>query len=64
MHDVGTDVHSLLGSATQSDSTDPLGDYNTCLRQLFDRHASLVTRTVTDCASAPWMTLDIKQAKV
>ena len=62
MHGFRTDVHSLLGSATQSDSTDPLGVYNTCLRQLLDRHAPLVTRTVTDRTSAPWMTLEIKQA--
>ena len=59
-----TDVHNLLGSATQSNSTDPLGVYNTCLRQLLDRHAPLVTRTVTDRMSAPWMTLEIKQVKV
>ena len=64
MHDFRTDVHNLLGSATQSNSTDPLGVYNTCLRQLLDRHAPLVTRTVTDRTSAPWMTLEIKQAKV
>ena len=64
MHDFKTDVHNLLGSATQSNSTDPLGVYNTCLRQLLDRHAPLVTRTVTDRTSAPWMTLEIKQAKV
>ena len=64
MHDFRTDVHNLLGSATQSDSTDPLGVSNTCLRQLLDRHAPLVTRTVTDRSSAPWMTLEIKQAKV
>ena len=64
MHDFRTDVHNLLGSAAQSDSADPLGVYNTCLRQLLDRHAPLVTHTVTDRASAPWMTLEIKQAKV
>ena len=64
MHDFRTDVHNLLGSATQSDSTDPLGVYNICLRQLLDRHAPLVTRTVTDCTSAPWLTLEIRQAKV
>ena len=28
MHDFRTDVHNLLGSATQSDSTDPLGVCN------------------------------------
>ena len=60
---IRTDVHNLLRSATQSDSTDPLGVYNTCLRQLLDRHAPLVTRTVTDRTSAPWMTLEIKHAK-
>ena len=64
MHDFRTDVHNLLGSATQSNSGDPLGVYNTCLRQLLDRHVPLVTHTVTDRTSAPWMTLEIKQAKV
>ena len=64
MHDFRTDVDNLLGSATQSNSTDPLGVYNTCLRQLLDRHAPLVTRTVTDRTSAPRMTLEIKQAKI
>ena len=64
MHDFRTYVHNLLASATQSNSTHPLGVYNTCLRQLLDRHAPLVTRTVTDRTSAPWMSLEIKQAKV
>ena len=63
MRDFRTDVHNLLESATQSNSSDLLGVYNTCFLQLFDRHAPLVTRTVKDCASAPWMTLEIKQAK-
>ena len=60
MHDFRTDIHN----ATQSNSTDPLGVYNTSLRQLLDSHAPLVTRTVTDRTSAPWMTLEIKQAEV
>ena len=64
MHYFRTDVPNLLGSATQSDSTDPLSVYNTCLRQLLDRHAPLVTRTVTDRTSAPWVALEIKQANV
>ena len=59
MHDFRTDVHNLLGSATQSNSTDRIGIYNTCLRQLLDRHAPLVTRTVTDRPSVPWMALEI-----
>ena len=37
MCDFRTDVHNLLGSATQSNSTDSQGVYNTCLRQLLDR---------------------------
>ena len=53
MRDFRTDIPNLLGSATQSDSTDPLGVYNTCSRQLLDRHAPLVKRTVTDRTSAP-----------
>ena len=36
MHGFRTDVHNLLGSATQSKSADPIGVYNTCLRQLLD----------------------------
>ena len=64
MNDFRTDAHKLLGSATQSDSTDPLGVYNTCLRQLLDHHTPFVTRTVTDRTSAPWMTLETKQARV
>ena len=64
MHDFRTDVHDLLGSATQSNSTGPLGVYNTYVRQLLDRHAPLVTRIVMDRTSAPRITLEIKQAKV
>ena len=64
MHGFRTDVHNLIGSATQSDSTNPLGVYNTCLCQLLHRHVPLITRAVTDSTSAPWVTLEIKQAKV
>ena len=64
MHEFRTDVHNLLGSATQSNSTNPLGVYNACLRQLLNRHAPLVTLTVTDRTSSPGMTLEIKQTKV
>ena len=49
MHEFRTDIHNLLGSATQSDSTNPLGVDNTCLRQLLDRHVPLcdvLSRTV------------------
>ena len=53
MHVFRTDVHNLLGSATQSNSTDPLSVYNTCLRQWLNCRAPLVARTVTDRTSAP-----------
>ena len=58
MHVFKTDVYNLLGPATQSNPTDPLGVYTTCLCQLLDRRAPLVTRTATDRTSAPWMTLE------
>ena len=60
-----TDVHYLLESATQSNSTNPLSVYkNTCLLQLLDRHTPLVTSTVTDRTSAHLMTMEIRQATV
>ena len=59
-----TDIRNVLESATQSESADPLSVYNTCLYQVLDHHAPLVTRTVTDRTSAPWMTLEVRQAKV
>ena len=52
------DVHNLLDSATQSNAVDPLNVYATCLRQLFDRYAPLVT------VSDRGMTLKLKQAEV
>ena len=64
MHVLRTDVYNLLGPATQSNSVDPLSVFSTCLRQLLDCHATLVTHTVTDHTPAPWMTLEIKQASV
>ena len=59
-----TDLRNVLESTTQSDSADPLSVYNTRLRQVLDQHAPLVTRTVTGRTSAPWMTMEVKQAKV
>ena len=64
MYAFRTDLRNVLECATQSESADPLSMYNTCLRQALDHHAPLVTRTVTDRTSAPWMTLEVKQAKV
>ena len=62
MHVFWTDVPNLLGSATQSNSTDP-SVFIARLHQLLDRHARLVSHTVTDGMPAPWMTLEIKQAR-
>ena len=53
MHVFRTDVRNVLESTTQSDLADPLSAYNTCLRQVLDHHAPLVTCTVTDRTSAP-----------
>ena len=64
MYAFRTDFRNVLECATQSESADPLSVYNTCLHQALDRHAPLVTRTVTDRTSAPWITLEVKQAKV
>ena len=66
MHDFRTDVHHLLGSATQSNSADPLGVCNTFMPAACPQCPSCHTycRTVTDCTSVSWMTLEIKQAKV
>ena len=58
-----TDHCNILESTTQSDSAVALSVYNTCLHQVLDHHAPLVTRTVTYRTSAPWMTLKVKQAK-
>ena len=64
MHVFRTDLRHVLESTTQSDLADPLSVYSTCLRQVLDHHAPLVTRTVTDRTSAPWMTLEVKHTKV
>ncbi|GFS04791.1 ATP-dependent DNA helicase [Elysia marginata] len=37
--------------------------YNSELKYLLDRHASIKSRSVTSRPSAPWMSLEIKQAK-
>ena len=64
MYAFRTDLRNVLEFATHSETADPLSVYNTCLHQALDHHAPLVTRTVTDHTSAPWMTLEVKQAKV
>ena len=64
MYAFRTDLRNVLESTAQSESADLLSVYNTCLRQTLDHHAPLISRTVTDRTSAPWMTLEVKQAKV
>ena len=49
---------------SQLKDNDLLINYNTCLRKLLDSYAPLCTRTVTDRPSAPWMSDDIKAAKL
>lgn len=44
-------------------SPDLTNAYNTTLRELLDKHAPVVTRTVTDRPSAPWLTEEIKKLK-
>ena len=64
MHGFRKHLRNILQSDTQSDSADTLSVYSTCLRQLLGHHAPLNSRTVTDRMSAPWMTLEVKPAKV
>ena len=56
-----TDVLSAFPAV--SGAADAVSAFNACLRELLDKHASLVTRRLTDRMSAPWMTQEIKQAK-
>ena len=63
MHVFRTYVHIALKSAAQSDSADSLGICDTCLPQLLDYHARLIT-TETERTSAPWITLQVKEAKI
>ncbi|GFR68477.1 reverse transcriptase-like protein [Elysia marginata] len=42
---------------------DKVEAFNTITTNIFDKHAPLKTRTVTDKPAAPWMTATIKEAK-
>lgn len=64
LFDFKTDICTLFESTAQSGSADPLDVYNTSLHKLLDQHAPLVTRTLTNRTSAPWMTLEVKAAKI
>ena len=64
MHVFRTDLRNVLESTTQSDPADPLSVYNTCLSQVLDHHAPLVTCKVTDSTSAPRMTLEVNRPRL
>ena len=64
MYALRTDLRNVLESATQSEWAGPLSVCNTCLHLALDHYAPLVSRTLTDRTYAPWMTLEVKQAKV
>ena len=49
--------------ALQLDSSDLLHSYNSGLREVLDKHAPLRHRRITDRPSAPWLTVQIKEAK-
>ena len=57
-NDIKEQVHLINSSTSNKVET-----YNNVLEKLIDKHAPLRSRTVTDRPSAPWMTLDVKQAK-
>ena len=58
------DVKSLVESdIADCPDSELLDGYNSGLRNLFDRHAPLTPRRVTNRPSAPWMTDDVKAAK-
>ena len=49
--------------ALQLNSSDLLHSYNSGLREVLDKHAPLRHRRITDRPSAPWLTVQIKEAK-
>ena len=58
----GADVRRLVESI--QGSTDRVQTFTDTMCELLNLHAPFKQRTVTDRPSAPWMTLDIKQAKI
>ena len=49
--------------ALQLDSSDLLHSYSSGLREVLDKHAPLRPRRITGRPSAPWLTVQIKEAK-
>ena len=58
-----TDVSQVASSLAECPDCELLEELNTSLRNVLDRHAPLVTMTVTACLSAPWFTKEVKAAK-
>ena len=48
---------------SQPGPSDVCTHYTTCLKTLLDSHAPLITRSVPNRPSAPWMSNDIKTAR-
>ena len=59
-----TDVSQVASSLAECPDCELLEELNaSLLRTVLDRHASLITRTVTARPSAPWITEEVKVAK-
>ena len=58
-----TDVSQGASSLAECPDRELLEELNAPLRNVLDRHAPLVTRTVTARLSAPWITDEVKAAK-
>ena len=58
-----TDVSRVASSLAECPDCELLEEFNASLRNVLDRNAPLVTRTVTARPSAPWITEEVKAAK-
>ena len=58
-----TDVSQVASSLAECPDSELLVKFNAALRNVLDRHAPLVTRTVTVRPSAPLITEEVKPAK-
>ena len=58
-----TDVSQVASSLAECPDSELLVKFNAALRNVLDRHAPLVTRTVTARPSVPWITEEVKAAK-
>ena len=58
-----TDASQVASSLAECPDCELLEELNASLRNVLDRHAPLVTRTVAARPSAPWITEEVKAAK-